>query len=306
MNELLQKERLEKLQTAISQINKTLNTEDSYYNPIYYCQTLFNALSNLKNSLYSEPGAKRKFIKMIQTQIIGIKRDIFLESLQLEDFVNLNPPIMDQGLVPKLSYGIRPDYCCAEYQKAARNHVELQNIYREYRREPSEQNKEILLKKAAISMYIVRCNLSHEGKSLDGPDLPKNERDYIVSQTTIQLQKILLNLLLDYPDEKLVVYGTLARNGINNSIIANLKGKWEKCKIEGMISEENGLPYFRWTKNGNFIIADLFTSQDLIKNWETIDRFEGRKYQRRLIPVFLDQNLITVGYIYLKSTYGVT
>ena len=55
-----------------------------------------------------------------------------------------------------------------------------------------------------------------------------------------------MNLLLDRPDERLVIYGTLAPGKVNHNVIEDLSGDYRDCAVHGRIREVDGLPYFTW------------------------------------------------------------
>jgi len=116
----------------------------------------------------------------------------------------------------------------------------------------------------------------------------------------IPLQLLLVNLLLDKPGERLVIYGTLAPGKANHSVIEDLSGQYCDCSVNGRVSEVDGLPYFTWTPSGDSLDAQLFSSKQLPEKWDDLDRFEGAGYKRRLIPATTDGGL-SVASIYLST-----
>jgi hypothetical protein len=55
-------------------------------------------------------------------------------------------------------------------------------------------------------------------------------------------------------------------------------GSWDS-------SREGALSFFRWDPRAKPTEAMLFTAPTLADAWERLDRFEGSRYQRHLIPV---------------------
>ena len=128
----------------------------------------------------------------------------------------------------------------------------------------------------------------------------KAERDKAVSSVVIPVQLLLVNLLLDRPDERLVIYGTLAPGKPNHNVIEDLSGDYRDCSVHGRISEVDGLPYFTWAPSEASLGAQLFSSRQLPDKWDDLDRFEGDGYKRRLIPAAVDDGL-TVASIYMST-----
>ena len=116
----------------------------------------------------------------------------------------------------------------------------------------------------------------------------------------IPVQLLLVDLLLDRPSERLVIYGTLAPGRANHSVIEDLSGRYCDCAVHGRVTEVDGLPYFTWAPSGDSLGAQLFSSKQLPEKWDDLDRFEGDGYKRRLIPATTDDGL-TVASIYLST-----
>jgi gamma-glutamylcyclotransferase (GGCT)/AIG2-like uncharacterized protein YtfP len=121
------------------------------------------------------------------------------------------------------------------------------------------------------------------------------------STGVIPAQFDLVNLLLDKPDERLVIYGTLAPGRANHYVIEGLRGQYCDCSVHGRISEVDGLPYFTWAPSEDSLGAQLLSSNQLPEKWGDLDRFEGDGYKRRLIPATTDGGL-TVASIYLSTS----
>ena len=119
-------------------------------------------------------------------------------------------------------------------------------------------------------------------------------------RAVISVQLLLVNLLLDKPDGRLVIYGTLAPGRENHDVIEDLRGTYCDCAVHGRITEVDGLPYFTWAPSADSLGAQLFCSNQLPEKWDDLDRFEGSGYKRRLIPATSDGGL-SVASIYLST-----
>jgi hypothetical protein len=65
-----------------------------------------------------------------------------------------------------------------------------------------------------------------QAELLSSDAFEKAERDEAVGSTVIPVQLLLVNLLLDRPDERLVIYGTLAPGKPNHNVIEDLSGDY--------------------------------------------------------------------------------
>ncbi len=95
----------------------------------------------------------------------------------------------------------------------------------------------------------------------------------------------LLEFLGGDPEQRLVVYGSLAPGGVNNFILARLGGSWHRCTIRGRIRMYRGFRAFKYDPQGEEQSAWLFTSEALPDKFPDLDDFEGDDYRRILIPV---------------------
>jgi gamma-glutamylcyclotransferase (GGCT)/AIG2-like uncharacterized protein YtfP len=94
----------------------------------------------------------------------------------------------------------------------------------------------------------------------------------------------MLDLYADNPDEKLVVYGSLAPEGANNFLLAGLEGNWHRCLIRGRLGRYRGFKAFRYDPLGEEHPAWLLISPTLPERLPDLDDFEGEEYRRILIP----------------------
>lgn len=107
------------------------------------------------------------------------------------------------------------------------------------------------------------------------------------------------------PEMALIVYGTLAPNRPNHSVVEHIKGKWQKAKIKGKLTNRG------WGAQSGFygfchanpeeqreIEPFVLFSDELVANWQYLDNFEGVDYKRILTKYELHTGEIGVGYIY--------
>jgi gamma-glutamylcyclotransferase (GGCT)/AIG2-like uncharacterized protein YtfP len=106
-----------------------------------------------------------------------------------------------------------------------------------------------------------------------------------------------IRLDLAHPEERLIVYGTLAPGGQYHHLLADLGAAWERCTIRGRLGSYRGYPSFKWNPLGEAHSAWLVTSPRLPAAFRVLDHFEGRAYSRRLIPAEVGHRLV-VAHIY--------
>jgi len=101
-----------------------------------------------------------------------------------------------------------------------------------------------------------------------------------------------VQLVLSRPEERLIVYGTLAPEGEYHHLLADLPATWEVCTIRGYMGTYRGYKAFQWHPGGPEHQAWLVTSPALPERCARLDRFEGQAYRRRLIPARLRTCLV--------------
>jgi gamma-glutamylcyclotransferase (GGCT)/AIG2-like uncharacterized protein YtfP len=266
-------------------------------------------LSNTLNKIQTEwllrenqqaMGQVRSFQTMIANAVASDDQTEFLLSGEVKNLVYLEPRIMNHNTLTQHRYRpgveIEPDLVA----KASEEHKRVCTAYDEFLSQASDETRQRVLKRVAELLYVVRSNIAHGEKTPYGPDLNKWERDESVCRVVVPLQKLLVNLLLDKPDQKLVVYGTLAPGQLNYSVLEDLQGTFEKCIVHGRIDESNQLLFFAWQIEGPAIDAQLLTSPKLRSRWVDLDRFEGNAYKRQLVPVEKNSG-ISVANIYVLA-----
>ena len=147
------------------------------------------------------------------------------------------------------------------------------------------------MKKTAKLIYIVRSNIAHSEKTPQGPDLSKSERDRLVSEVTARVIEELFDSFFDRPSQRLAVYGTLTPDGPNASELAGLEGSWHEGTVHGEVEQRYGFLEFNWSTAAEVVPVKVLSAPRLSERFDRLDRFEGPRYRRILVPVRVDGNL---------------
>jgi len=109
--------------------------------------------------------------------------------------------------------------------------------------------------------------------------------------------------LFDHSSNRLAVYGTLRPGESNHRVIEHIPGEWSSGFVHGYVEEYYGFPFFVWDAEADKIPVEVLSSSELCNSWEMIDRFEGRWYDRILVPVCdSDDDILFIANIYCKSS----
>lgn len=245
-------------------------------------------------------------VKAFQTMILkGLDSEghiNLLDSKEIVDIVSFEPQIMNHDTLRRHRY--RPDQEIEPLlvKKASEEHRKVVRAYNSYTSQHNDELKKCVIKRISELLYVVRSNIAHGEKTPYGPDLKKKERDEQVCKVIMPFQRLLLYGLFGYPGRKLVVYGTLAPGKANHGKLSDINGHWADCTVNGHIDEIDGLPFFDWLSGEPPKKAHLFISDSLPDRWGELDRFEGSKYKRILIPVKISHG-ICVANIYVANHY---
>ena len=177
-------------------------------------------------------------------------------------------------------------------KKASQEHRQFTSSFERFAEAPNDPSlKEALLKKTATLIYVVRSNIAHSQKTPHGPDVHKRERDRVVSDATARVAEEVLDILFDRPSRRLAVYGTLAPDGANACELAGVDGAWRAGTVDGIMVMRRGLSEFHWTLNADAVSVKVISSPDLREHFDRLDRFEGPRDARSLVPVQIDGKL---------------
>lgn len=115
------------------------------------------------------------------------------------------------------------------------------------------------------------------------------------------------NFLIHYkPENKLIIYGTLAPGKPNHHKMTHIKGEWKTAIIKGGKLESEG-----WGAElgfNGFVLAEekeqidipcyVLFSDNLSEHWKSLDTFEGEGYRRILANYELEDGHKGVAYLY--------
>jgi gamma-glutamylcyclotransferase (GGCT)/AIG2-like uncharacterized protein YtfP len=115
-----------------------------------------------------------------------------------------------------------------------------------------------------------------------------------------------LDDLLGRPSRRLAVYGSLRPGRENFHLVADLRGKWQRGHVRGVLEPGGGEGNARWPKLSEHegapeVAVDVLESDDLPARWVTLDEFESPAYQRQLIVVELAEGRLAVANLYSKA-----
>lgn len=277
------------LAEAVNHFNRARDATASGNSIVEVARALFDGLNKIQTEWAldqpdQEIGEVRAFQSLVLERIQSEGRTAFLRSDALHSVVDFKPQIMNHDVLRRRGYRPGVDIEPSLIRGASKVHRKLATAYSELDGADATIEERVLQRTAEL-LYIVRSNIAHGEKTAYGPDLAKKDRDEAVCSIIVPLQEMLVDLLLDRPTRKLVVYGTLAPGQPNHHVIAGIAGSWFDCVVRGSVRLERGLPVFAWNPSGPEVRAQLFVSADLPKSWSQIDDFEGSAYRRHLIPV---------------------
>jgi len=150
---------------------------------------------------------------------------------------------------------------------------------------------EALLKKTAQLVYVVRSNIAHSEKTSKGPDLSKTKRDKDISEVTAAVIENCFDFLLAESSQRLAVYSSLAPGQPNAVLLQKIDGIWREGKVRGTLSEHCSLKVFSWHQDGLPVPVQILESASLNNEYEGLDKFEGKRYCRILVPVDLEKKI---------------
>lgn len=278
----------DQLDDVITHVNEA--TDSSQAAPATrICELYFHALNKLWNAFALHEGKPGRadtpsFISLLQS-LSEDSRPILLESRALKSLVDLTPEVMDHFVLNSSGYRSGQEITAPLRHDATEKHRKLRNAHGTFLAEKSEPSADSLLKKLSEFLFVVRSNIAHGEKAPYGRDLDKAKRDEEVCALVVPVQKVFIDLLFDRPCQRLMAYGTLRPGGVNEEMLKQLGGDWQQCWVHGTIEDRGSLSFFRWEPRAKPIEAMLFTAPSLADAWERLDRFEGSRYRRHLIPV---------------------
>lgn len=262
------------------------------------CESLFKALNKLMSAFQvarprrqaeeSDTSALRRLIGEVPRD----EADALWDSGSVKRLIHLEPVIEDHFVLRR--YLLTQDIPPVEREQARAAHERVKRRYSRYADRPNAENRRKLGDALAGLLWVVRSNLAHGEKTTAGRDAARNERNRQVSTVTVGVLQALLDTVLDHPNRKLVVYGTLAPGHANHALLGAVEGMWAEVRVRGAIGEVEGLPAFRWDPHGEPQRLQLLESEHLPLYWQKLDRFEGARYQRVLVLYFYPAGVANV------------
>jgi len=204
-------------------------------------------------------------------------------------FAEFTPQIMNHDTLLKERYDSL-NITETVRKKASDEHRQLANAFVRYSKAPGDLPlKEALLKKVAQLIYVVRSNIAHSEKTPQGPDLEKSERYRLVSEVTARVIEDVFDILFDRSSQRLAVYGSLGLGGTNQDQLVGLDGQWHDGAVKGIVEERDGFLVFHWRLKAKSVAVKVLSTSKLDGQFVRLDRFEGPRYHRILVPVVVDQ-----------------
>jgi hypothetical protein len=236
---------------AVIHFNEAKDRMDQRSSKTEVSRCLFDALNKIQTEwvlriAHDTMGEVKAFQTMILEGLEEGARDRLFNSNEFKNLVEFEPQIMNHHTLRRHRYRPGVELGADLIKKASEEHRQLRTTYEALLVQTTKEVEDRVLKRVAELLYVVRSNIAHGEKTPYGPDIDKKERDEQVSTVVIPVQRILFDMLLDYPNQKLFTYGTLAPGKPNHRILSGLKGTWEKCTTWGQLLEVSGLPMFRW------------------------------------------------------------
>ena len=102
----------------------------------------------------------------------------------------------------------------------------------------------------------------------------------------------------------LFVYGTLRSGYPNQHVLDAIGGTRQAATVQGELVESGwgaamGCPGLVLNAEGKAIPGEVFSSANLDKHWDELDRFEGEEYQRVEAEVCLADNTSLFVWLYV-------
>jgi hypothetical protein len=297
-------------QEAASFLNDTLafiNLSAARNDEVSRCDDLCKALNSTWNAFYrhrrtigtlsdveikNEEQGKRADHQSLKALFLQGLTPEQATSLCMRDSVRrlatLTPLVMDHSILLTKRYD--PLSISDDVRKdASVKHHELANAYSRFEQRPDAADlRDAVLKKLHVVLYIVRSNIAHSNKTPRGPDVAKATRDRLVSSVTSSVLSDLYEVLFNTPSRRLAVYGTLAPGHANASQLDAINGKWHDGTVQGIVSDRDGFMEFCWTTSSDRVSVKVLSAEGLPGEFGRLDRFEGPRYRRILVPVEID------------------
>ncbi|MFY7910510.1 MAG: gamma-glutamylcyclotransferase family protein [Emticicia sp.] len=130
-----------------------------------------------------------------------------------------------------------------------------------------------------------------------------NEKRYAQNEVLTEEERSVLNIYT--PENRLIVYGTLAPNKPNHRVVEHIRGTWFEGIVKGKLESKGwgaalGYNGFKpaTIEEQQLIKAYILFSNELVANWQMLDEFEGNGYKRIFAKFELENGDVGIGNIY--------
>jgi gamma-glutamylcyclotransferase (GGCT)/AIG2-like uncharacterized protein YtfP len=300
---------------ALTDIVHNLNRAENEKYFVDKCEKMFSSLESIiglyidysiKENKLSDFAKKQleanrlsiniKFSETVNSILKYSEKNNLINSKAFKEIIYYNPLIMSDAVLEHKRYN--PDEISEELREyASITHKRLIDNYNSPRR-----RDDIIITSLCKLLYEVRSNMKHCGKTPYGPDQDKSKRDEEICKLIHPTLSEIINILLEKPNDKLLLYGTLKTGKSNSSILDNYRNNSKNVSILGFIEMENNLPYYTFSisSSQNEIKAELIFNNELNTHFDKLDEFEGTTYRRIKVP-FKNENEVEIGQVYEKN-----
>jgi len=300
---------------ALTDIVHNLNRAENEKYFVDKCEKMFSSLESIiglyidysiKENKLSDFAKKQleanrlsinnKFSETVNSILKYLEKSNLINSKAFKEIIYYTPLIMSDAVLEHKRYN--PDDISEELrEKASITHKRLIDNYNSPRR-----RDDIIITSLCKLLYEVRSNMKHCGKTPYGPDRDKSKRDEEICKLIHPSLSEIINILLEKPNDKLLLYGTLKTGKSNSRILDNYRNNLKNVSIWGFIEMENNLPYYTFSisSSQNEIQAELIHNNELNTHFDKLDEFEGTTYRRIKVP-FKNENEVEIGQVYEKN-----
>ena len=235
-----------------------------------------------------------KFSETINSILKQPEKRELITSKAFKEIIYYTPLIMSDAVLEHKRYN-PVDISDDLREAASKTHRKLIDNYN------SRRNDDMIITSLCKLLYAVRSNIKHCGKTSFGPDQEKNNRDEEICKLIHPTLIEIINTLLEYPNKKLLLYGTLKTGQSNSSVLDDYRHMSKNVSVWGFIEIENSLPYYTFSISSslNELQAELIYDNALDTLFDKLDEFEGTTYRRILVP-FKNIDQVEIGQIYEK------
>jgi gamma-glutamylcyclotransferase (GGCT)/AIG2-like uncharacterized protein YtfP len=292
---------------SLNEILSYINEARKKRTAMFKCLALFNALSlcshtfsggtqNTGEGSYSagllEQQCWHSDDELMQLFLGGIgkdERDSFCMSKELADLAMHHPQVMNHETLNACRYdpnSLRDEIVA----KARAEHQALFNAHRK----GDATNETVLVEDLVRLLLVIRSNICAGERTERGPDLQKVARDRQACDLAIPLIELFFEILFQYPETRLAMYGTLRRGESNHFMVEDLPGEWIDGGVNGKVTQYKGYPMLIVAANSdhkmdpaanNRAKVEVLQSAALDQRYERLDVFEGEDYERIWVPV---------------------